>query len=93
MVHACNLSTWEVDRGGSEVEGHPQLLNEFVASLEYNMRPCYKGGKNTYIDLGMVVVLVCRMQKQEDCCKFRASLIYIANSKLEPYASNNSTYK
>lgn len=24
-VHTCDLSTWEVDTGGSEVRGHPQL--------------------------------------------------------------------
>lgn len=34
-VHACNSNTQEVEGGGSEVQGHPQLHSEFKASLGY----------------------------------------------------------
>lgn len=32
---ACNSSTWEVERGGSAVQGHPQLPKELKVSLGY----------------------------------------------------------
>lgn len=38
VAHNGNLSTWEVEAGGSEVYGHPQLYSKFEASLGY-MRP------------------------------------------------------
>lgn len=38
MMFACNVSTCEVEAGGLEVQGQPQLTVEFQASLEY-MRP------------------------------------------------------
>lgn len=25
VVHACNPNTWDVEAGGQEVQGHPQL--------------------------------------------------------------------
>lgn len=40
-VFACNLSTWDMVLGGSEIQGHPQLHGEFEASLAYT-RPCFK---------------------------------------------------
>lgn len=36
---ACNYSTWEVERGGSAVQGHPQLPKELKVSLGYE-RSC-----------------------------------------------------
>lgn len=41
VTHACHPNTWEVEAGGSGVEGHSQLSNEFEASLG-SMRPCLK---------------------------------------------------
>lgn len=38
-MHACNLSTLEVEAEKSEVQDHPQLHSEFKASLGY-MRSC-----------------------------------------------------
>lgn len=32
---SVNRGTWEVEAGGSQVQGHPQLHNEFEASLAY----------------------------------------------------------
>lgn len=32
-VHSCHPSTQEVEMGGAGVQGHPQLYNEFKASL------------------------------------------------------------
>ena len=34
VVHTCNSNTWEVEAGGSEVQGHPWLHSEFKASPE-----------------------------------------------------------
>lgn len=34
-VHACNSSTREVKAGGTEVQGHPQLLFGLKANLRY----------------------------------------------------------
>lgn len=39
VTYACHLGTWEVEAGGPGVEGHPQLHNEFEASLG-SMTPC-----------------------------------------------------
>lgn len=39
-VHACNLSTWELEPGGEEAEVHPVLHRQFEASLGY-MRPWF----------------------------------------------------
>lgn len=33
--HTCNSSTWEVETGGSKVQGHFWLPNEFRTSLGY----------------------------------------------------------
>lgn len=41
LVHICNQNTWEVEAGGSEVQGHPWLHSEFEASLGY-VRLCFK---------------------------------------------------
>ena len=41
VVHASNLSTWEVEAEGSEVQGHPQLHSEIEVGQEY-MRPSLK---------------------------------------------------
>lgn len=35
MTHTYNPSTWEVKSGKSGVQGHPQVHNEFKASLSY----------------------------------------------------------
>lgn len=37
----CNLSPWEVKKGGSRVQGHTGLYNHFKASLAC-VRPCFK---------------------------------------------------
>ena len=42
VVHICSPSTWEVETGGSEVQGHPLLLSEFEASLEFMRDPVSK---------------------------------------------------
>jgi hypothetical protein len=42
-MHICEPSTWEVEAGGSEVRGYPQLHSEFEASLGY-IRACLKTG-------------------------------------------------
>lgn len=34
-MHICNLSIWEVEARGSDIEGHAQLHSEFEASLSY----------------------------------------------------------
>lgn len=39
VVHADNLSTWEVEPEGSEVQDHPQIRIESDTNLDY-MRPC-----------------------------------------------------
>lgn len=41
MVHAWNSSTLEVEVAGPEVQGQPQLYNEFNTSVGY-IRPCLK---------------------------------------------------
>lgn len=41
MALACHPSVWEVESGGSGVQGYPQLHGEFMASLSY-MSPCQK---------------------------------------------------
>lgn len=33
VAHACNLSTLQVEAGGSKVQGHPLVLTEFEVSL------------------------------------------------------------
>lgn len=33
VAHVCNLSTWLVEAGEINVQGHPSPLNEFGASL------------------------------------------------------------
>lgn len=42
---ACDLSTWKAEARGSGVQGQPQLLREFEASLGY-MRFYKKQNKN-----------------------------------------------
>ena len=42
VLYACDPSTWEVETGGSEVQGHPLLLSEFEASLEFMRDPVSK---------------------------------------------------
>ena len=37
-AHACDLSTWEAETEGSEVQGHPQLHMEFYLRLGH-IRP------------------------------------------------------
>lgn len=39
VEHTCNPRTGEVEAAGSEVQGHPQLQNEFEVSLGY-VRVC-----------------------------------------------------
>ena len=39
MAHDYNPSTWEVDTGGSYVQGQPQLLSETFCNI---VRPCFK---------------------------------------------------
>lgn len=43
VVYPHNFNTWEVEAGGPEVQRHPLLHCEFVASLRY-MRSCLNGG-------------------------------------------------
>jgi hypothetical protein len=31
-MHVCDPSTWEVEAGGTEVQGYPQLCNMFEAA-------------------------------------------------------------
>lgn len=45
VVHSCNPIIREVEAGGSEVQGHPQLHSKSEASLGYK-RLCLK--KNTW---------------------------------------------
>lgn len=40
-VHACNPSTEDVEEGGAEVQGYPQLYSEYEPNLR-NRRPCLK---------------------------------------------------
>lgn len=35
MSHICNSSTWEIEREGSGVQGHPGSLSELEACLSY----------------------------------------------------------
>lgn len=35
VVPTSNPSIWEIEAGGSDVQGHPQLQNDFMASLHY----------------------------------------------------------
>ena len=44
-MHICKPSTWEVEAGGSEVRGHPQLHSEFEASLGYIRASLKTGNK------------------------------------------------
>lgn len=41
MVHSCNSRMKEVEVRRSQVQGHPQLHNQFEASLGY-MKSCFK---------------------------------------------------
>lgn len=41
VVHACNLSTGEVETGKEEIPSLPWLHREFKSSLDY-MRHCIK---------------------------------------------------
>ena len=56
MVHICHPSTWEMEAGGSGVQGHPWLHSEFEASLGY-MRPCLKTINSTGDILRTLAVL------------------------------------
>lgn len=35
MIHTCDPSTWAVEAGGQEVQGHSLLYSEFGTSLGY----------------------------------------------------------
>lgn len=48
VVHAFNLSTKEVEPGGSEVHGSPWLYSEFKASLGYKRTYLKKEKKMEY---------------------------------------------
>lgn len=52
VVHACNLSTREVQAGGSEVQGQPWLGSKFLVSLSY-VRPCLKEKEKEMETLGL----------------------------------------
>ena len=39
VVHTCNPSTWEAEKGGLQVCGQPQLLSEALCNL---VRPYFK---------------------------------------------------
>lgn len=41
VVHSCNLHTWKVEAGGSEVQCHSLLQNNLKVSLEC-VQPCLK---------------------------------------------------
>lgn len=40
-ANTCNLNTWKVETGASEIQGHPQIHSEF----DLYMRPCLKKKK------------------------------------------------
>lgn len=40
VVHAYDMSTWEVETGESESQGYPQLQSQFEVSLGY-MQLCW----------------------------------------------------
>lgn len=42
VVHACYLSTWEMETGH---QGHPQVHTKFEVRLSYS-RPCLKTDQN-----------------------------------------------
>lgn len=44
-------SSWEVEAGGAEVQGHPQLHNKVEASLGY-LKPCQGKEKENAIERG-----------------------------------------
>lgn len=35
VMYTCDVSTWELEVGGSEVQDHPQLHREVKAILDY----------------------------------------------------------
>ena len=39
VAHTCNPSTWEAEKGESQVRGQPQLFREAPCNL---VRPCFK---------------------------------------------------
>lgn len=61
MTHACNLSIWEVGKGGPGVH-HSQICSKFDTNLVVVfMEPCLKEGKGGW---SMVhrIVLACQDQ-------------------------------
>lgn len=50
VAYACSPSTWEVEAGMSEVQGHPQQHAKFETSLSY-MRPCPKRKQKCIVQL------------------------------------------
>ena len=55
-VHAYNPSIWEVDTGGSEGQGYPQLYSQVKSSLSYSTR-FQRGGRMIYCRKGTRVYL------------------------------------
>lgn len=45
-AHAYNLSTWQVEVGGSGIQSHPQLHGEFVSSLGHVRLSLKKNNNN-----------------------------------------------
>jgi hypothetical protein len=46
VIHSCNPSIQEMERGESEIQGQLLLHSKFEASLGY-MKPCLKRNKQT----------------------------------------------
>lgn len=42
VAHTCHYSTWEVEAGGSGVQGYPWLQGKFKVSLGYLRDPVSK---------------------------------------------------
>jgi hypothetical protein len=72
-----DATTWEVESGWSEVQGHLWLRSEFKVSLGY-MRPCLKKDK------GEEYKVYVRM------CLDYAEIPYHSNKGLEPLVADSS---
>jgi hypothetical protein len=44
VIHVCNLNNWDLETGGSEIQGEPCVCNEFKVNLRYNI--CVSKKKN-----------------------------------------------
>lgn len=55
LIHDCNLSTQEVDGGGSEIQSHPYLYSRFNASLRPTHTHTHTLGKEIFSNYFQII--------------------------------------